>query len=81
MIKGGFKDLAESKKLQEEKQIPSLADAISLVDSAFIMTEKYWSEEVKPEKADFNEIANYLGTALDVLREINDKGVFVQNGK
>lgn len=62
------------KELKESKSTANIEDAIKLVDYAYQLTEKYWEGEVQPERADFNKIANYLGAALDTLRELNDRG-------
>lgn len=76
-----YKQVEESNKIQESITSGSLEDAIKMLDYTYDKAENLYEQTEEVDKKDINEICNYVGTALDVLRELNDKGVYVPDKK
>ena len=76
-----YKQVEESNKIQESITSSSLEDAIKMLDYTYDKAENLYEQTEEVDKKDINEICNYVGTALDVLRELNDKGVYVPDKK
>lgn len=76
-----YKQVEESNKIQENITSGSLEDVIKMLDYTYDKAENLYEQTEEVDKKDINEICNYVGTALDVLRELNDKGVYVPDKK
>lgn len=76
-----YKQVDENNKIQESITSGSLENAIKMLDYTYDKAENLYEQTEEVDKKDINEICNYVGTALDVLRELNDKGVYVPDKK